>query len=154
MYEDSIKCKYCSHFEPGVNRCHLYYDFDQSLDKNSGGPYLKETSPDSRCSHFGLPAMDVLIRDMVDSRADGSLVVDLDDDPQLKQQLEGGDVRSFCTGENFEKGTSVLKWLCAGLGIGFVVSFIWGAVNNTSSFPMGIMIVCTIIFGCIGYNKD
>ena len=92
-YESSIKCKYCSHFEPGVNRCHLYHDYDQSLDKNGGGPYLKETSPDSRCSHFGLPAMDVMAKGLVDKRSDGSFVVDLNDDPQLKQQLQQEETR-------------------------------------------------------------
>ena len=86
-YENSIKCKYCSHFEPGVNRCHLYHDFDQSLDK-SGGPYLKETSPNSRCSHFGLPAMDVLAFGVGETREDGTYIVGLDADPQLKQQLQ------------------------------------------------------------------
>lgn len=152
-YEDSIKCKYCSHFEPGANRCHLYHDFDQSLDKNSGGAYLKETSSDSRCSHFGLSAMDVMAKGMVDKRADGSFIVDLDDDPQLKQQLGGNDGDCFRNGKT-EKWISTIKWLFAGFGIGFVVSFIWGAFNNTSSFPVGITIVCTIIFGCIGYFKD
>lgn len=154
IYENSIKCKYCSHFEPGANRCHLYYDYDQSLDKAGGGPYLKETSPDSRCSHFGLPAMDVMTKGLVDKRADGSYIVDLNDDPQLKQQLGGTDSDRFRTSGRSEKWVSVIKWLFAGLGIGFVVSFIWGAANNTSSFPVGIMIVFTIIFGCIGYFKD
>lgn len=86
-YEDSIKCKYCSHFEPGANRCHLYHDFDQSLDKN-GGPFLKETSPNSRCSHFGMTAMDVMVKGTAKNRPDGSYLVSLDDDPQLKQQLQ------------------------------------------------------------------
>lgn len=86
-YESSIKCKYCSHFEPGANRCHLYHDFDQSLDK-SGGPYLKETSPEGRCSSFGLPAMDVLALGVGEKRPDGTYIVGLDADPQLKEQLK------------------------------------------------------------------
>lgn len=86
-YESSIKCKYCSHFEPGRNRCHLYHDYDQSLDKEGGGPYLKETSPDSRCSHFSLPALDAMIMEQGERRKDGSFFVSLDADPQLKQQL-------------------------------------------------------------------
>ncbi|MGM9640598.1 MAG: CFI-box-CTERM domain-containing protein [Faecousia sp.] len=92
-YEDSIKCKYCSHFERGANRCHLYYDFDQSLDK-SGGPYLKETSPDSRCSHFFLTAMDAIAQGVVGNRPDGSPIVSLDKLPQLKQQLEKEEKRA------------------------------------------------------------
>lgn len=85
-YENSIKCKYCSHFEPEVNRCHLYHDFDQSLDKR-GGPYLKETSPNSRCSHFALTAMDAIAGGVVGERPDGSKIVSLSDDPELQQRL-------------------------------------------------------------------
>lgn len=86
-YENSIKCKYCSHFEPGANRCHLGYDFDQSLDEG-GGPYMKETLPHSRCSHFGLQTMEVLAFGVGETRADGTYIVGLEQDPQLKQQLE------------------------------------------------------------------
>lgn len=86
-YESSIKCKYCSHFEPGANHCHLYHDFDQSVDK-SGGLYYKDTVPDSRCSHFKMTAMDTVASGMLKNRPDGSYLVSLDDDPELKQQLE------------------------------------------------------------------
>lgn len=87
-YESSIKCKYCRSFEPGANRCHLYHDFDQSRDRQGGGPYYKETSSDSRCSHFCMTAMDAVASGVVKNRPDGSFLVDLDDDPELKRQLQ------------------------------------------------------------------
>lgn len=86
-YEDSIKCKYCGHFERGVNRCHLYHDYDSSIDEG-GGPYLKETSPNSRCSHFTLPGICYLGEMVGMKRDDGTYIVDLNKDPQLKQQLQ------------------------------------------------------------------
>ena len=83
---DSIRCKYCAHFEPGVNRCHLYHDFDQSLDKR-GGDYFKETAPDDRCSNFQLTAMDAMAQGVTEKRADGSYIVGLSDVPGLKLSL-------------------------------------------------------------------
>ena len=95
IYDDSIKCKYCAHFEPGANRCHLYHNYDQSIDP-PGGPYYKEVSADSRCSHFILPAMDVFIADVSNRRPDGSYVVGLDKAPDLKQQLENNKSTGKC----------------------------------------------------------
>lgn len=96
QFEDSIRCKYCSHFEPGANRCHLYHDFDQSLDK-SGGPYLKETSPNSRCSRFSVTARDAILRDVLrkdavlgdkaPTRPDGSPIVGLEALPEIKKRI-------------------------------------------------------------------
>lgn len=83
---DSIRCKYCAHFEPGANRCHLYHDFDQSLDKR-GGDYFKETAPDDRCSNFQLTAMDAMAQGVTEKRADGSYIVGLSDVPGLKLSL-------------------------------------------------------------------
>lgn len=77
QYEDSIKCKYCGHFECGVNRCHLYYDYDSSIDDEGGGEYLKETSPNDRCSNFQLPGFFYLAELIGQKRDDGTYIVDL-----------------------------------------------------------------------------
>lgn len=84
---DSIKCKYCGKFEPGANRCHLYHDFDRSLNAR-GGDYFKETMPNDRCSHFCLSAMDVMAKDVNKRRPDGTLIVDLDDVFGLRVELQ------------------------------------------------------------------
>ena len=105
-YESSIKCQYCSHFEPGANRCHLNYDFDQSLDK-SGGPYLKETLPNSRCSYFALTAMDTMVKGMIEMRSDGSYIVNLDDDPELKRQLQSAASSASSSGRGCYVATCV-----------------------------------------------
>ena len=156
-YEDSIKCKYCSHFEPGVNRCHLYFDFDQSLDKH-GGKYLENTSPDSRCSHFNLTAMDTVMKSMnITTRADGSHIVSLYQVPQLSQQLSCDKKSNSSNFHSSNKGSSfgsIFKWLAIGLFPSFIISFFTGAFLNTESFPLGIMILCLVIFGIIGYFFD
>lgn len=77
-YSASIRCKYCCHFEPKRNVCHLYQDFDQSIDAG-GGAYYKTTSPDSRCSKFSVTAMDAMAQDLCKKRPDGSYIVGLDD---------------------------------------------------------------------------
>ena len=77
-YAGSIRCKYCSHFNPRANTCHLYSDFDQSM--NSGaGSYYKKTAAHSRCSKFSLTAMDAMAQGSVEKRPDGSYIVGLDE---------------------------------------------------------------------------
>lgn len=98
QYEDSIKCKYCGHFECGVNRCHLYYDYDSSIDDEGGREYLKETSPNDRCSNFQLPGFFYLAELIGQKRDDGTYIVDLKNDPQLKQQLQEEESRSSSDG--------------------------------------------------------
>lgn len=88
QYEESIKCKYCGHFERGVNRCHLYHEYDRDFDEGKGKPYLKETSPNSRCAHFTLPGIMYLGELVGQKRNDGSYIVDLNQCPQLKKQLQ------------------------------------------------------------------
>lgn len=119
-YEGSIKCKYCSHFEPGVNRCHLYHDFDQSLDKHCDG-YLKETSPNDVCESFALTAMDTVARGVSNRRGDGSYIVTLEDDPELKAQLKK-EVQSY----------PLAVYLFGGLLCGWIIG-LWlnTAVKNT-----------------------
>lgn len=151
-YEDSIKCKYCGHFESGVNRCHLYYNYDSSIDEG-GGPYLKETSPDSRCSHFVLPGIWHLAQAVGKKRGDGTYIVDLSRDPQLKQQLETEERRGAGKFDG-EKALSVIKWMFGGLIVGFTASFVLGAMFNAESFPAWITVVCTIAFACIGFFKE
>ncbi|MGN1308158.1 MAG: hypothetical protein ACI4V3_10865 [Faecousia sp.] len=152
IYEDSIKCKYCSHFEPGANRCHLYYDFNQSLDKSGGGSYLKETSPNNRCSHFGLTAFDAIASG--GNRPDGSRIVSLNDVPQLKQDLlrtESG--RTFSSSTD-SKWSSVLRWIAIGFIPSLIVAVLVATIFKTDSFPILIVILGLIVFGVIGYSSD
>ena len=96
--KSSIKCRYCSHFEEGSNKCHLYYMFDSSFYKADGtgadADFIKFTSPDDRCDKFALPAMEVIVRSreprngaMFHERPDGSYIVSLSDVPELQDEL-------------------------------------------------------------------
>ena len=82
QYAESIKCKYCAHFNPRTNRCHLYSQFDSSLDQGNDAPYYKDTNPDDRCDKFMLPAMEVVMcmgGAGLTQRGDGSYIVSLED---------------------------------------------------------------------------
>ena len=88
--EEGIKCKYCSFFESGANYCHLGSNFDSQINPDPGCYCMGKTTPDSRCSHFTLPALDgmaycsgISIRPK-----DGSPLVLLKDVPELEQQLK------------------------------------------------------------------
>lgn len=88
-YENSIKCKYCRYFEKGVNHCHLYCGgYDNSIEDEGDGTYLKETSPESRCSKFVLPGVCYLADLVGQQRSDGTYFVELDSIPELKSELE------------------------------------------------------------------
>ena len=83
-YANSVKCKYCGHFNPRTNRCHLYNSFDRLLDKGNDAPYYKDTHPESRCEKFNLPAMEVMVHSSRNGseppkRQDGSYIVMLDE---------------------------------------------------------------------------
>ena len=98
-YENSIKCKYCRYFEKGVNRCHLYCGgYDHSIDDEDDGTYLKETSPESRCSEFKLPGICYLGGMVGHQRNDGTYFVELESIPELKSKLEQEEAKSKSSG--------------------------------------------------------
>lgn len=91
--EDYIRCKYCSHFQSGANRCHLGSEYDRGFAEagereSLSGSINQPTGPGNRCAHFDLIAMEVIVRSTGESkRPDGSPIVDLDDCPELKEEL-------------------------------------------------------------------
>ena len=150
---DSIKCKYCSHFNPETNHCHLYFDYDQSLDSH-GDQYLKTTSPDSRCSHFKITARDSVLKSLKQNvRNDGSLILSLHQVPELQKYLTNSET-SFVdkAKDKFEKLNihNIFIWLFIGFIPSFLVSFGVGIIFRMHSFPIGIMLMCLFLFGYIG----
>ena len=89
--EAKIVCRNCKHFEKERNVCHLYSEYDRTMDKDgSKYPVYKSTEPNNRCSKFSLGAMDVIansVGGMLDENGD-PLLVSLEDVPGLKAKLE------------------------------------------------------------------
>ena len=156
-YENSIKCKYCSHFDPADNRCCLYYSFDQSLDK-SGGSSLKETSPDSRCSHFSLTARDAIAKGLVNSRPDGSLIVSLSDDPELRKEI----LKAEEEAKRPKRIANMFVWSIGAFIMSFILTKIAGiflellepVIPNIMVVPKVFIAVCVIFCGIVGYKSD
>ncbi|MBQ2446642.1 MAG: hypothetical protein II272_09415 [Oscillospiraceae bacterium] len=155
-YESSIKCKYCSHFEPGENRCHLYHSFDQSLDKR-GGASLKGTSPDSRCSHFFLTAKDTIVKSCGGRRPDGSLIVSLDDDPDLKKKL----LKEEEEAKRPERISTMFTCAIAAFVLSFILTKIAGIFlellepifPNIMVLPKVFIAIMVIFCGAVGYKS-
>lgn len=96
-YRNSIKCKYCAHFQASTNKCYLSYRYDKSIDKDFAkcDGFYQQTDPDSRCSHFTLDAHEVIIKQQLESirkdgtppqRSDNSYIVQIPD--YLRRELE------------------------------------------------------------------
>lgn len=83
-YEGSIKCKYCAHFNSRTSHCHLYSQFDASIDDGDDwqySQYYRDTTPDGICADFMLPAKEIILRQVEGAqgrkRSDGSDIVSL-----------------------------------------------------------------------------
>lgn len=79
---DYVICKYCDHFEPESDvrgKCHLYHNWSQTGGGDASFDHY--TSPNGRCSHFTLDAVDVVAKmSGINTRPkDGSLIVNLSD---------------------------------------------------------------------------
>lgn len=125
-YRSSCKCKYCGHFQPSTNRCYLYHDYDQSLDKDRApsNSYFKLTEPDNVYKNFTLSAMEVMVSEYYGAnnspngdrtpqrRKDGSYVV------QMPQSMR----EEF---EQEEKDKSFREWLFAIVIVGIGLLIFW-----------------------------
>ena len=90
LYTASVKCKYCSHFYAARNKCCLYSDYDSELSRTEPSRYYKDTTANSVCDRFSLPAMAAMAHSELGkppaTRKDGSLIVDLKDLKLIRQQ--------------------------------------------------------------------
>ena len=80
-YRNSIKCKYCGHYDPDQGLCYRY---------ESVG-HIDKVSPNSRCKYFMLNDVDMMAKAIMSEqssalprRKDGSYVASLEDVPELK----------------------------------------------------------------------
>lgn len=87
--EDKIICENCCFFEEETNACHLYTQYDRTIEKNgSGYKVYKITDPKNRCSKFKLGAFDVMLKPDCFDEEGNPLIVDFSDVPGLKAKLE------------------------------------------------------------------